>query len=103
VDSLELWDEMQSFDQIFGDPERLILVHSGTYDVASLKRDFNFEFKQIFDTLLAAQLLGREQLGLAGLVRDYLDIELPKELQRYNWTERPLQPEHLSYVVGDTH
>ena len=102
VDSLALWDEMHAFGEIFSDPNRLILLHSGTYDVASLKRDFNFEFKQIFDTLLAAQLLGREQLGLAGLVRDYLGIELPKELQRYNWTERPLEPAHLSYVVGDT-
>ncbi|MCA8938688.1 MAG: HRDC domain-containing protein [Planctomycetes bacterium] len=102
IDSLALWNEIEPLRVELCDKGRRILVHGGSYDVLSLKRDFGFRFDSIIDTMLAATLLGFDVLGLAGLVKKYLDIDLPKELQRHNWTLRPLQKEQLRYLGNDT-
>ncbi len=102
IDSIKLWEHMGSLKALFSDPDRLVLFHAGGYDVASLKRDFSYTFANVFDSLEAAKLLGHESLGLASLVEHYCGVKLPKELQRYNWSRRPLCEEHMAYLIGDT-
>jgi len=102
VDSLALWEHMQLLAPAFSAQGVRVLCHGGSYDVASLKRDFNYRFSHIDDTMIAAQLLGIEAISLAALAARYLNITLSKELQRHNWAERPLQQEHLQYLGGDT-
>lgn len=103
IDTLELWDHCSMLARIFNDPDTQILVHGGSYDISSLKRDWGFHITNVFDSNIAAQLLELKEQGLAGLVREYFGVSLPKELQRYDWTQRPLKPEHMSYLAGDTH
>jgi ribonuclease D len=79
------------------------VLHGADYDIVCLKRDFGFEIRGLFDTLIAAQLLGMERIGLADLVLNHFGIEIDKHFQRHNWALRPLEPDHLEYARGDTH
>ena len=79
------------------------LLHGADYDVRGMNRDFGMVFNNLFDTHLAARVLGLERVGLAGLLEDILEIEIPKDkrIQRADWSKRPLNDEALSYAVGD--
>jgi ribonuclease D len=68
-----------------------------------MKRDYAFEFVNLFDTMQAARILGIEKLGLANLLADFYAIEHPKGLQKADWAKRPLTPEMCSYARMDTH
>jgi ribonuclease D len=88
---------------IFADPKVVKIFHGADYDIVSLKRDFGLEPRNLFDTLVAAQFLGYQGLGLADLIRRWFGIELDKKHQRHDWSQRPLLQDHLDYARGDTH
>ena len=102
VDPLKI-DDLSPMGPLLSDPSIVKVLHGADYDIVCLKRDFGFEFKNLYDTLIAAQLLGMERIGLADLIERYFGIELDKQYQRHNWALRPLRPEHLDYARGDTH
>ena len=79
------------------------VFHAASYDVGSLRRDYGFSFGSIFDTHLAAQLLGYEQLGLSALLEKLLRVVHSKHRQRDDWSRRPLEPAQLEYAAMDTH
>jgi ribonuclease D len=79
------------------------VFHAAAYDVLSLHRDYGFSFRNLFDTHLAAQLLGYEQLGLDVLLESLLGVVHSKRRQRDDWSRRPLEPEQLQYAAMDTH
>lgn len=85
------------------DPDVVKIFHGADYDVVSMKRDHGFEFRNIFDTMISAQLLEMPRVGLADLVGHYFAVPMDKKYQTHNWAERPLYPEHLYYARGDTH
>jgi ribonuclease D len=99
VDTLAVRD-LAPLKPVFEGPQTKVL-HGADYDLSCLFRDFGFRFQNVFDTMIAAQLLGREQLGLAALVREFFGIELDKTLTRHDWGSRPLEPRHLRYLVDD--
>ena len=83
--------------------DKPLLVHGGDYDVRMLRASYGFEARgEIFDTMIAAQLLGFEELGLAALVKRYFGVELPKHGQRSDWSRRPLPADLLEYAANDT-
>ncbi|HYA13552.1 MAG TPA: ribonuclease D [Syntrophales bacterium] len=90
--------------KIFADPAILKVMHAGDNDIRILKRDYNFEFKNIFDTHRAASILGCHYLSLSALISQYLGIELKKDkkTQRSKWETRPLTEEQVHYAVQDT-
>jgi ribonuclease D len=79
------------------------VFHAAGYDIFCLRRDYNFSFKNLFDTHIAAQLMGYEQLGLDALLEKLLGIAHSKRRQRDDWSRRPLAPEQLEYAAMDTH
>ena len=95
--------DMSALGEVFADPFIQKVFHAGDYDLATLKRDFDFEFANIFDTMLAATALAEPSIGLAALLEKYYDLHLVKKYQRANWGKRPLDPEMLSYAQGDSH
>ncbi|MBD3305543.1 ribonuclease D [candidate division KSB3 bacterium] len=83
--------------------EKTLLFHGGDYDLHMLNEGYNFvPAGRVFDTMLAAQLLGHEQLGLAALVERYFHIKLPKDSQKSDWSKRPLPQKLLDYAMNDT-
>ncbi|MBM4367112.1 MAG: ribonuclease D, partial [Deltaproteobacteria bacterium] len=52
------------------------VFHGADYDVVCLKRDFGFELRNIFDTMIASQFLGLPRIGLADLVGTWWGVEL---------------------------
>ena len=95
--------DLSPLGEVFADPGIQKVFHAGDYDLATLKRDYGFEFANIFDTMLAATALAEPAIGLAALLAKYFDIILVKKYQRADWGKRPLDPEMLEYAQGDSH
>jgi len=79
-----------------------ITFHACDYDLRLLARFYEFYPEHIYDTSIAAKLLGEKQTGLAAIVEKYFGIKLDKENQRADWTKRPLSPAMCRYAVLDT-
>ena len=80
-----------------------IVLHGADYDLRMLRRGINFTARKIFDTVIAARLLGIREFSLAALVRTYFDVELPKGSQKANWAKRPLPKRMAEYALNDVH
>ena len=79
-----------------------IVLHGADYDLRLLRRNLNFVPRRIFDTVIAARLIGIHEFSLAALVRRYFGIELAKGSQKANWAQRPLPKRMAEYAVNDT-
>jgi ribonuclease D len=95
--------DLSDLGSLFARSDIQKIFHAGDYDIACLKRDFDFTFHNIFDTMLAATALAEPNLGFAALIEKYFDLILDKKYQRANWGERPLKAEMLSYAQCDSH
>jgi ribonuclease D len=79
-----------------------IIFHGCDYDLRMLRRGTRFAPGEVFDTYLAARLVGLKEVGLASLVKEYFNIELPKSSQKANWARRPLTQTMIEYAINDT-
>jgi len=102
VDPLVL-EDISALGKIFSNPKIEKVFHAAEYDLLTLQRDFGFSFKNLFDTMAAARILGRKQVGLGSLLKDEFGVELEKKYQRANWGKRPLPKPMLEYASLDTH
>lgn len=102
VDTIALGEAAHDMQRMVNREDVPLLMHSGQNDVLALKREYGFDFGLVHDTAVAAMLLGLQQTGLAALVEGYLGISLEKELQRYDWSRRPIEREHVRYLINDT-
>jgi ribonuclease D len=102
VDPLVLLD-LTTLNEVFANPAIEKVFHAAEYDLVCLKRDFNFHFSNLFDTMLAARILGRNSLGLGALLEEHFGVKLDKRFQRANWGQRPLPGDLLAYARLDTH
>lgn len=83
--------------------DKKLILHDAGYDLRMMMASFGFELKgELFDTMLAAQLLGCEQLGLAAMLDKFFGITISKIGQKWDWSQRPLAEEKLEYAVCDT-
>ncbi len=80
---------------------KLIILHSGAYDIKLMKNDFDFIPDKVFDTMIAMQFLGYEKFGLADLVHKHFNITLAKGPQKMDWSKRPLPDKMFDYSVND--
>ena len=101
LDPLRLPD-LRPLGQFLADPSIQKVFHAAENDVLLLKRDFKFSFDNIFDTMLAARILGRRGVGLAALLREHFGVELDKRVQLTDWGHRPLTGQQLSYARLDS-
>jgi ribonuclease D len=103
-DPLDKKLEFSFLGKICRSPAQVKILHAGDNDIRILKRDYGFEFRNVFDTQRAASLLGSELLALSTVIETYLGISLnkTKRLQRSRWENRPLTEEQIEYAVRDT-
>src|SRR5687767_11532553 len=88
--------------EILEDREVEVVLHDADYDLRLLHQDYGWHVTNIFDTRIAAQLLGIKSFGLAALLEQYFDVKLDKKHQRADWSMRPLTPDMLEYAAQDT-
>jgi ribonuclease D len=79
-----------------------IVFHDADYDLRLLHQDYGWHVTNIFDTRIAAQLLGIKSFGLAALLEQYFSVKLDKKHQRADWSMRPLTKDMLDYAAQDT-
>lgn len=101
IDPLAVAD-LDVLKPVFANPAIRKIFHAADYDIRCLSRDFGFEVRGLFDTMIACQFLGEEKVGLADVLGKYFNVELDKQFQRANWAQRPLSAEMIRYAAEDT-
>ncbi len=101
LDPLAL-DHLEPLKRLLADERVEKVFHDADYDLRALDRDYGFRARNIFDTRIAAQLLGESSVSLAALLQKYFGVRLDKRLQRADWSVRPLPEAMLAYAVADT-
>jgi len=102
VDPLVLLD-LSPLAVVFANPHIEKIFHAAEYDLVCLRRDFGMTFENLFDTMVAARILGRKAVGLGSLLEAEFGVKLDKRFQRANWGQRPLPANLLDYARMDTH
>lgn len=96
-------DNVQLLGPLLRDSQIEKIFHAAEYDLMCLKRDFDFDVVNLFDTMYAATLLGATNIGLADLLSEHFDVALDKSHQTDDWGVRPLPTDSLQYAQMDTH
>lgn len=102
VDPIKVRD-LQPLAGVFANPAQQKVFHAAEGDIIGLRRDYGFEFRNLFDTMIAARSLGWPQVGLAAILDRHFGVTMNKKYQRADWGRRPLTPEQLDYARLDTH
>lgn len=95
--------ELDALAPIFKDSGIEKIFHAAEYDLICLKRDYGFEFANLFDTMQAARVLGYPAVGLDTLLAEKFRVKMDKRHQKANWGARPLTPAQIDYARQDTH
>ena len=101
VDPLPTGD-LSALKPLVESPGIEIVFHDADYDLRLLRQDYGWATRHIFDTRIAAQLLGYKAFGLAALLEMHFSIALDKKFQRADWSLRPLSAGMLEYASQDT-
>ena len=83
-------------------PDLLKVFHSPSQDLEILYQKFGAVPAPVFDTQLAAAVLGyNHQISYADLVQQITGVTLDKKHTRANWLRRPLSLDELDYAMDD--
>ncbi|MEA2196787.1 MAG: ribonuclease [Solirubrobacteraceae bacterium] len=102
-----LVDALQDVDvtplaELLGDPAIEVVLHAGRQDVAILRRTWQTDIHNIFDTQIAAGFVGASaQAGYSNLLGTILGRRVGKTASYTRWNQRPLTAEQLSYARED--
>ena len=91
-----------SLGALLESPGTQVVFHDADYDLRLLHQDYGWHVRNIFDTRVAAQILGQKAFGLAALLERYFGVTLNKKHQRADWSMRPLTRDMLEYAAQDT-
>lgn len=94
--------DLSPLGALFADPDRVVVFHAGENDVPYFRRQYGFQFANLFDTYLAARVLGYPQCGLATLLETHFQVRLDKRFQMADWRMRPLPADMAEYARMDT-
>jgi ribonuclease D len=95
--------DLSPLGEIFAAQDCTKIFHAGANDIGLLRQQYDFEVRGVFDTMIAAQVLGLARPGLASLLQERFDVEQKKTYQTSDWRRRPLSSGQLQYAAVDTH
>ena len=104
---IEILDPLADLDarplaELLADPEIEVVLHAGRQDVAILKRSWDTEISNIFDTQVAGGFAGYgAQSGYDSLVRSLLGVSAKGAEGFSRWDRRPLTREQIEYARAD--
>ena len=100
IDPLAL-PSLLALGPLCADPATVKVLHAAENDLAYLKRLYGLSFVSLFDTALAARLLGVAALSLDGLLAQFLELTPVKSRQKDDWSRRPLSADQEAYALND--
>jgi ribonuclease D len=105
---IEVFDPLEEdFDgsplaEVLADPAIQVVVHAGRQDIALVRRRFQTDVENVFDTQIAAGFVGMgAQSSYESLLGEILDIGVAKSASFTRWDARPLSAEQLGYARDD--
>jgi ribonuclease D len=101
VDPLALPD-LSPLGALLADPRMEVVIHDADYDLRILAKHHGIRVENVFDTLVAAELVNEPEIGLAALLGKYQGLQIDKKFQKADWSKRPLPEPMLQYAAGDT-
>ena len=102
IDPLEEDLEGGPLAELLADPGVQIVVHAGRQDIALVRRRFQTEVHNVFDTQMAAGFAGLPaQASYESLLAELLGLRVAKTASFTRWDARPLSPEQLAYARED--
>jgi ribonuclease D len=101
IDPLTI-EDLSPLRGILADPAITKVFHAASQDMEILYYRLGLTPEPIFDTQIAASLMGMgDQVGYGRLVEDILRVQLDKSHSRTDWSLRPLDPEQINYAADD--
>ena len=101
IDPLAIDDLGPLLDILF-DSRTLKILHAARQDLEIFLHDYQRLPMPVFDTQPAAALLGHgDQIGYANLVKQLLQVDLPKDQSCTDWSQRPLDEQQRRYALDD--
>lgn len=101
IDPLAI-DDLTPLGALLADERMEVVIHDADYDLRILARHHGIRVENVFDTLVAAELLNEPEIGLAALLKKYQGLHVDKKYQKADWSKRPLPADMLAYAAGDT-
>ncbi|MBD3321970.1 MAG: hypothetical protein GF350_12810, partial [Chitinivibrionales bacterium] len=101
IDVLAL-DNIGYLLNILKNPDIEKVFHGSDFDLRMLFTEYECKVKNFFDTQIAAQFLGMDQIGLGSLLERFLGIEKKDRFQKADWSKRPLTKQMLNYAAKDS-
>jgi ribonuclease D len=87
---------------VLADPDVQVVVHAGRQDIALVRRRFDTEVRNVFDTQIAAGFAGlAAQASYETLLSELLGVRVGKSASFTRWDARPLSPEQREYARED--
>lgn len=95
--------DISPLGELFANPEITKVMHGADYDILCFKRQYEFSFAGLFDTMIAARVLGWSGYGLGAILGERYGFVANKKMQRFDWGQRPLPGHAIDYARYDTH
>lgn len=94
--------DLKAIVPLLESPTIMKVFHAGTQDIEILLRETGAMPKPVFDTQLAAALMGHtQQIGYGALVNDVCGVQLKKMDSFTDWSRRPLSSSQIKYAADD--
>jgi len=90
IDCLKIKDISPVLD-MFTNKNIQKIFHDVSFDLRIIHHQYKCRPKNIFDTQIAAILLGKTDLGLGSLLHEYFKIKKEQKFQMADWTKRPIE------------
>ena len=100
VDALAV--DLRPLGPVLADPSIEKVMHGADYDILCFKRELGLSFAGLYDTMLAARVLGWAAYGLGPILHERYGFVANKRMQRFDWGRRPLPEAALDYARHDT-
>ena len=95
-------DDLSVLAQLLTDQHITKLFHAGSQDIEILYREVGVLPSPVFDTQIAAALLGHtQQIGYAALVHSVCGVTIKKTDSFTDWSRRPLSESQKNYAIND--
>ncbi len=93
--------DLRRLSPYFADPNKLFLFHSAANDLGQLWQEYRITIANLFDTQVAARLIGMKRTALSTILELEFEIEQSKSAQTSDWGRRPLSDAQIRYASQD--